>query len=163
MKRRLVTLALVILVATATAGAAPKRPSDPAAVVTALYRYHFAHKLRWDLTLKNNRAAFDPALLALLDEADRKQAATPDEIVGLDFDPIVDAQDTPNGYRVGRTTREGADAIVTVAIRFGTEHYDVRVRLAPSGGTWRITNLLYRQEGDLVSILKEILAPPAPS
>ena len=144
------------LVAVVTVLAAAQAPgADPAAVVRALYRDHFAQRQRWDITFKRNRTKFTPELLALLDADERKQAATPDEVVGLDFDPITNAQDEATGYQITGTTHEGADAIVAVTVKFGrTDVSKVRVRLSPSGQTWRIANVLY-DEGDLVTILKE--------
>jgi hypothetical protein len=154
-------LALLLTVATAAAqarGAAPQKPpaaTDPAAVVTALYRDHFAHEQSWDETFKRNRAQFDPAFLALIDEVNRKQAATPDEIVGLDFDPLTNAQEEASEYQVKDLTREGDGAIVSVSVRHGTERRQVRVRLVPAGARWLVTNILY-DEGDLVAILKDL-------
>ena len=47
------------------------------------------------------RSRFAPALLALLDADDRAAAATPDEIVGLDFDPLTNAQEEAEAWTPG--------------------------------------------------------------
>jgi hypothetical protein len=142
----------------AKTGAAPG--ATPEAFVTAFYRAHFAHKQRFDLTVKRERAKFAPELLALLDEDAKRSAANPDEIVGLDFDPFINAQEEATRFKLSGTTREGADAIVAVSLYFGSEARPVRVRLTPSGASWRISNFVY-DEGDLVSILKELRSQPA--
>jgi hypothetical protein len=130
---------------------------DPAAVVTALYRDHFAHGQDWTGTFRRQRALFAPALVAMLDADDRAAAANPDEIVGLDFDPLTNAQDTMDGFTVGTATRTGATAVVPVTVRQDTARVRMRVRLARVGTTWRITNIVY-PEGDLVSLLRQMAA-----
>jgi hypothetical protein len=147
---------LAVIVAASFAGA--RAADDPASVVKALYKDHFAHEQRWDLTVKNHRDAFAPALLALIDEDDRRAAGNPDEIVGLDFNPITNMQEEATGYEVGAATKDGADAIVPVTVRIGSESQVIRVRLIQIDGAWRVANLHY-SEGDLVGILKELAAP----
>lgn len=137
--------------------AQPAQP-DPSAVVSALYQDHFAHEQNFAETYKRQRALFAPDLAALIDADDSASAANPDEIVGLDFDPLTDAQDTMTGFEVGAATRDGADAVVPVALRMDAERSEVRVRLAQIGGAWRITNLHYRESGDLVSLLRQLAA-----
>jgi hypothetical protein len=155
MRRTCLPFAAALVACLAVAAVAAPPASDPAAVVRALYRAHFAHKQRWDLTIKQNRKMFEPELLALLDESERKQAANPDEVVGLDFDPITDSQEIASSYRIGATTRDGADAIVAVRVVIAkTDARTIRYRLSPAGGTWRVANILY-ESGDLVSFLRE--------
>ena len=149
-------LAITVIVAAGLAGA--RAADDPASVVKALYKDHFAHEQRWDLTVKNHRAAFAPALLALLDEDERRAAANPDEIVGLDFNPFTNMQEEATGYEVGAATRDGAEAIVPVAVKLGGESQTIRVRLTQVDGAWRVANLHYA-EGDLVDYLEQPANP----
>lgn len=157
---RIVGAALLVALALAMPAAAQKKrapkPADPAAVVRTLYSYHFKHKFDWTGTLAHNRELFAPDLLKLLDEVDRAQAANPDEIVGLDFDPLVDAQEEAQTYRITGTKREGDEAIVTVTANIYGSPRTMRLRLAQFDGAWRITNINYA-EYDLVTILKEPL------
>jgi hypothetical protein len=153
--------AIAVALLAAAVPAAQQKPAQkavaattPEAFVTALYRGHFARHQRWDLTYKREQAKFAPELLKLLKEDERKQAASPDEVVGLDFDPITDAQDEATRFKVTGSTSEGEDAIVSVSVYFGTEVHTVRLRLTPSGSSWLIANVLY-DEGDLIKILKE--------
>ena len=130
---------------------------DAASVVRRLYADHFAHDQRWPQTYERQRALFAPELAALLEADMRAAAANPDEIVGLDFDPLTDAQDDRERYEVGAAVRERGGVVVRVRFRDEGENSAVRVRLAPSGGAWRITTLLY-ENGDLVSILRRLAA-----
>lgn len=139
-------------------GAAPK-PASPsaAATVTALYQDHFAHEQNFDGTFQRRRALFAPALAELLDADARAAAANSGEIVGLDFDPLTDAQEEMTSFQVGTAARDGADTIVPVALRLDAQRSEVRVRLAQSDGQWRVTNLHYAH-GDLVSLLHRLAA-----
>lgn len=148
---RAACVALVAAVAASPARAAEK----PEAVVEALYRDHFAQDQIWTATLERNRARFAPELLALVDEIERKAAANPGELVGLDFNPLTNAQEEADGFEVKGASPDGASTIVSVVIRFGGEPMMVRLRLTPSGETWRIANILY-DEYDLVSILQDL-------
>jgi hypothetical protein len=138
---------------------AAARPASPGAaeVVAALYRDHFAHEQNFDGTYDRQRALFAPTLAALLDADARAAAASPDEVVGLDFDPLTDAQETMTAFEVGPAARDGADTIVPVTLRLDAQRSEVRVRLAQSGGRWRVTNLHY-PHGDLVSLLHRLAA-----
>jgi hypothetical protein len=139
-------------------GAAPKPTSpDAASVVTALYQDHFAHEQNWGGTYQRQRALFAPELAALLDADDSASAANADEVVGLDFDPLTDAQETMTGFEVGTSTRDGADAMVPVTLRLDTVRSEVRIRLARSGDAWRIANIHY-SHGDLASLLRRLAA-----
>jgi hypothetical protein len=149
MKRLLTPLVLILLTVTALA---QTRGADPAAIVDALYRDHFANQQIWDTSFERNRAVFAPSLLEKIDRANRLQEATPDEIVGIDFNPFTNAQEEATGYRVTGTARDGKDAVVTVVVNFESTPMRVRVRLAPSGDSWLVSNLHY-DEGDLVAIL----------
>ncbi|HQR39075.1 MAG TPA: DUF3828 domain-containing protein [Blastocatellia bacterium] len=150
---RAVVVVLALAVAAVVSPAAQGAAATPKQMVTTLYQYHFAHKQRWDLTFKRYRSYFSKDLLALFDDNDKRQAASPDEVVGLDFDPITDSQEEASGYAVTGVTSDGASAVVTVRVRTGTEHRDVRVQFGKEGAAWKITNVLYDEE-NLATILK---------
>jgi len=136
-----------------TKSAPKKKTSTPDAVVRALYKDHFSHKQRSDLTIKRNRLVFTPELRRLLDEDARKSAAHPDEIVGLDFDIFTNAQEEAIGYEVGQPIYQQTEAVVPVAVKFGPEPNTLRVHLGLVGGRWLVSNIAY-DESDLVTILK---------
>ena len=136
-------------------GASPATPRSAAAVVTTLYRDHFAHEQNWAQTYKRQRALFTPQLAALLDADDSAAAANPGEIVGLDFDPLTDAQESMTGFEVGASTSDASGTVVPVALRLDSARSEVRVRLAQAGGQWRVTNLSYPHD-DLVTLLRRL-------
>lgn len=141
--------------AAAAKKSATDAPSRAAvAVVDALYKDHFKHQQNWTETFKRNRDAMAPSLLAMLDADEKRQAANPDEIVGIDFDPLTNAQEEAVRYRVDGATPEGSDMVVAVSVYFGPDPMKVRVKVAPDGASWRIANIIY-PESDLVTILRE--------
>lgn len=91
------------------AAALPLQAADRAAaeaVVRSLYRSHFSKNQRWDLTLKGERARFAAPLLRMLDEDMAAAAATPDEVVGLDHDPLTNSQEEVDSYKMGTARLE---------------------------------------------------------
>lgn len=149
-------LAVAALVQGCRAAATPA-PSHATAVVDSLYRDHFGHEQSWAETYRRQRALFAPELAALLDADDRAAAANADEVVGLDFDPLTDAQEMMTRFRVAPILHEGARATVGVELLLDTTRTNVRVDLSRSGARWRITNLRY-QHGNLVSLLLRLAA-----
>jgi hypothetical protein len=137
------------------APAAPAPTAAPEAVVKDVYTQHFGHQQRFDLTAKQSRARFAPALLALLDADDRAASANKDEVVGLDFDPLTNAQEAADAFTVGAPTVTGATASVPVDLKTGADKTRVTVRLASSGGAWQIADLDYG-ETTLVKTLKQL-------
>jgi len=57
-----------------------------------------------DLALKYKSSSFAPELLRRLKEDSAAQAKVSGEIVGLDFDPFLNAQDVGERYVVGKIT-----------------------------------------------------------
>ena len=139
-------------------GAAAKPASpDAASVVNALYQDHFAHEQNWERTYQRQRALFAPELAALLDADAQAAAANADEVVGLDFDPLTDAQEMMTRFRVAPIMHEGDRATVGVELLLDTARTNVRLDLARSGAVWRVTNIRYAH-GDLVSLLRRLAA-----
>ena len=156
--RRIARGAWMLAVTAAVQGCgATAKPASPdaAAVVTALYRDHFAHEQNWEATYRRQRALFAPELAALLDADGHAAAANADEVVGLDFDPLTDAQDGMTAFQVAPVTLEGRAAVVPVMLRLDTARSEVRIRLARSGDAWRVANIHY-PHGDLVSLLHRL-------
>ncbi len=122
-------------------------------VVRAIYRDHFSHNQRWDITFKRHRAQLASSLLAAFKVDDDWADAHPDEVPNLDGDPLTSSQEMSNGYSVGAATRDGSDEVVPVKIRLGPETRTVRVRLTLERGTWCIANIFYDEGPDLVAIL----------
>jgi hypothetical protein len=156
--RPMLVVAVLSMTAAEAVQAAPLE--TPAAVVEAVYHGHFAHHQRFDETLKRERARFAAPLLALLDADGRAAAANPDEVVGLDFDPLTNGQEEATAYTVGKATIDGAAATVPVLLRFGSERTNVTVHLAQAGGRWVVANVV-SSESDLVKVLKDLAAERA--
>ena len=135
------------------------KPASPeaAAVVTTLYQDHFAHEQNWAETYRRQRALFAPQLAALLEADDSAAAANPDEVVGLDFDPLTDAQESMTAFEVGASTGDASGTVVPVALRLDSARSEVRVRLVQSGREWRVANVTY-PHGDLVTLLRQLAA-----
>lgn len=148
---------LLLPVALALLAATPPVAAGPLDVVKDVYARHFAHQQRWDLTAREARSRFAPALLALLDADDRAAAATPDEIVGLDFDPLTNAQEEAEAWTPGSAQVTGTTAAVPVELRTGTQTRRVTVRLVAQGQQWRIADLDYG-ETTLVRTLEQLAA-----
>lgn len=146
----------VVLAAAAWARPASTQQATPAAVVRALYDYQFAHEQNWVATFQHRRSLFSAELARLIDADLSAAEANPDEIVGLDFDPLLNAQDVMDGYALGVTRREGADAIVRVSLRSGSTLTDVRIRLGRERGGWKVKNIHYPEGADLAGVLREL-------
>src|SRR5262249_22139615 len=58
--------------------------------------------------LKYRRSALSPELYSALKEDLVASAKNPDDVVGLDFDPFLNAQDVAERYVIGKVTAKGA-------------------------------------------------------
>jgi len=109
------------------------------------------------------RAEFlSPVLLAALKEDEAASAKNPDDIVGLDFDPYLNAQDIAGAYTAGQPVLQGNTYRVPI--------YQVRgkiqaskpllfAELSLSGVHWQFVNFHYDVDGkpyDLLSMLKSL-------
>jgi hypothetical protein len=117
-----------------------------------------------DLTLKYRPAALARDLLRQLREDHAAQAKNRDEIVGLDFDPYLNAQDIADRYVLGAVRRQGTTYRVEV---FGvwegrkSAKPDVEPELAYQGGRWTFVNFHYGRgqasgSDNLLSILRQL-------
>lgn len=113
--------------------------------------------------LSDARWHFAPALKAAM-RADRKAAeANPNEIVGLDMDPFLNAQDPCNRYRPTAVRRAGSDFLVDVKGEGGCAAHrtpDVTVRVAIQSGVPVFVNFEYPApvKDDLMRLLGRLAA-----
>jgi hypothetical protein len=100
----------------------------------------------------------DPGLARALKADADAQAGSPNDIVGLDFDPFLSAQDPWHRYEAGKATKAGTGYAVRVhGVAKG------RRRLAPSlvvdvkpvGGHWVIADFHYPDGDDLRGDLRQ--------
>ena len=126
----------------------------------AFYDWYQSQGERFEVALKDSPAAFAPGLLAAMNADIAAQAATPDEVVGLDWDPFLATQDPCDPYRVGRTTRRADTILVTVrgmcADRQPGAGPDVVAELGRSNGRWVFLD--FRHAGDAGSLLQDLAA-----
>ena len=115
--------------------------------------------------IKVRRSAFSPEILRALKVDAVAQAKHPNEIVGLDFDPIFNGQDFANKYVVGKATNKGTRYLVEV---FGIwngkkdEIPSVTPELTWVNSQWRFQDFHYQRdpkkpsEDSLLSVLKAL-------
>jgi hypothetical protein len=100
-----------------------------------------------------------------MDEDAAASAKSKDEIVGLDFDPILNSQDPAKHYVASHPTHRGKSFFVEVrGITDGKKGAaaDVMPELVQSGKSWVFVNFLYPASGkdqpksDLLGVLKQL-------
>jgi hypothetical protein len=115
-----------------------------------------------EVTLREKRSSLSPELVKGLKEDLAASKKSPGEIVGLDFDPFLNAQDIAERYLVGNVTPKGDHYWVEV---FGVwngqknSNPDVIPELAFENGHWIFINFHYGKTDipvneNLVSILQ---------
>ncbi len=117
-----------------------------------------------DIALKKKKSAFSAELYKRLEEDRAVAAKTPDEVVGLDFDPFTNSQDPSDKYVVGTIVPKGDKYLVDVyGIREGKKSPKPEVvpELAYKNGQWQFVNFHYGkseypQNENLLSVLKAL-------
>ncbi|HTW34282.1 MAG TPA: hypothetical protein VMD53_06670 [Rhizomicrobium sp.] len=110
----------------------------------------------WVVALKLRKTDFDPELTRLLKE-DADAQAHCGELVGLDFDPILNSQDPADHYVAGKLVRKRRRYLIEVlAVRNGTKSTtpDVTAEFSGDGRHFVFINFHYPDGGDLLSILR---------
>lgn len=116
--------------------------------------------------LANKRFAFSPALRKALQDDEDAAAKNPGEIVGIDFDPFLNAQDVSDSYQPGKVVKKGDVYLVDVfAINGGKKNArpEVIAEVKKINGRWAFTNFLYGKSSDprdenLINCLKALKA-----
>jgi len=120
-------------------------------------------------SLKVDQTYYTPELYqALKDDLDASSKVA-DEIVGLDFDPVLNAQDVPNKVDLGPASVAGEKCQVKVFETWGAKKEakpSATVELVHTNGQWLIANYHYDPAGipaneNLLSILKTLKADRA--
>lgn len=157
---KMASLALLLLFvsqqALITNGAQKRKPvaASPDAVVRELYRVHrngygrvFEKRGR-----KNQLKFFDKNLAGLIW---KDLTETPDDTVGnLDFDPLYNAQDTQiTRLRVGAPVVDGEKVTVPVSFNNYGKTNNLKFMMVNEGGVWKIANIDYGDDFNLVKIL----------
>jgi hypothetical protein len=164
--RRAIVILLGLLLLSASAAWADEAGQKRAAVFAQkFYDWYVPIALKpgkgdaSDVAIAKRGALFDPPLLKALKEDSEAQAKTPDDIVGLDFDPFLNSQDPDDKYVVGAVTESGGLYLVDVyGLRKGKREKKTSVvaELKPVKDSFVFTNFRYGTDGDLVGVLKQL-------
>lgn len=98
------------------------------------------------LAIGDSAHLFDSALVAALWADAEAQAKDSDEVVGLDGDPFLNAQDFCQSYEVGGARHDSSHVLVDVyGVCDGKKHAapDVLAELAPRGASWIFVDFRY--------------------
>jgi hypothetical protein len=165
---------LRILIAGLLFVAAPAFAAEPAtaaptgtearAFVQAFYDWYVKGVIDSDAALKKKPAYFSPELTQALKADEAAAAKSPDEVVGLDFDPFLNAQDVCSPYKAGAVKQVGDAYEVEVlgsCADLKPGQPDVVVRLMRHGASWMFTDFIYparddQPQQDLFAILKAL-------
>jgi hypothetical protein len=138
--------------------------------VQRFYNWYLSPAKSSDVALKQKSSMFTPELKQKLEEDEKASAKSPGEIVGLDFDPFLNAQDDPGHMVAEKATMKGANCFVEVHRsprdpREGKKP-DVMPELTFKNGQWVFVNFHYPMntnpgDGDLLSVLKGLAADRA--
>jgi hypothetical protein len=158
-------LSFVMAPAFAAGPAAAPASSDPArAFVQTFYDWYVKGSIDSDAALKKKPAYFSPELTKALEADEAAAARSPDEVVGLDFDPFLNAQDICSPYKVGAVKQVGdAYEVEVLGSCADTKpgQPDVIARLVRHGASWMFVDFIYpardgQPQVDLLAVLKAL-------
>lgn len=110
-------------------------------------------------SLRERKAALTEELAQALAADAAAQKAVPDDIVGLDWDPFLNAQDSYAKYVAGEVKAEGKGFLVAMhSVQGGKKGAEVLflVEMVLKDGKFVIGNVRSPKGGDLVSSLKQL-------
>lgn len=127
--------------------------------VQDFYTRYAAHHFNDDSIITSK--VLTPVLSRALQEDLAASKKSPDEIVGLDFDPYVNSQDPCDRYEVGNVTMHGTDhaSVEVFAVCEGkrSPKPDVIADVVFANGRWQFENFEYPEAHDnLLSVLKKL-------
>ena len=151
----LLTPLLLILGSLFSHAAQRARPtSSPDSVVRELYRVHNNGK-GGVFGAKGKKYIYRFFDQKLADLIWKDITETPEGEVGsLDFDPLYNAQDTGiTNFQIGKPVVEGDRSTVVVSFRNFGQRTRVKFEMHNSKEGWRIKNVVYSADSNLVNIL----------
>jgi hypothetical protein len=111
------------------------------------------------LALRRKPEIFSEKVRKSLEE-DRKAQEKSNDIVGIDFDPFLSAQDPAEKYLVGKVTVEDGKCLADIkSVAAVQRDWDVRAEAKQPDGNWRFTNFHYNTDvmpNDLLSKLRDL-------
>ena len=126
--------------------ALPALAQTPESVVRQLYGVHRKNN-NLEKTLLQSRKSFTPGFLKVLDAASQK---TPDDGDFLDYDFLINSQDSWSDFEVGHGSIQGKEAVVPVRLWMGTQGqgksskvpiYRAKVLLTDTGHGYQIRDI----------------------
>lgn len=135
--------------------------------VGEFYTWYLAQGKNGDplrVALRRKKTNFSGEVIRRLNEDAAAGAKSPNEIVGLDFDPVLNSQDFAEKYVPGKVTQKGRLFLVEVFSVYSGKRSDVPAvlpELRHEGGRWVFTNFVYKHDGktdDLLRLLKQMKA-----
>jgi Protein of unknown function (DUF3828) len=115
-----------------------------------------------DKVVKARSEVFSADLCKQIKEDLAASAKSTDGVVGLDFDPVLNSQEEPEKYTVGKVQAKGNLFLVDVySIDGGKKSKEVTVQpeLSHNAGKWEFVNFHYKfgnKNEDLLDILKDL-------
>ena len=100
------------------------------------------------MAIGDSAMLFVPDLVRAIEADGEAQARNPNDVVGLDGDPFLDAQDFCERYDVGDARRDGGDILVDVYARCSgdtTSTPRIIARVRRNGPVWTFVNFHYPQ------------------
>jgi hypothetical protein len=116
------------------------------------------------VALKQKATWFDAAVSNAIKKDYSEQPPNAGEILGLDFDPFLSAQDTGFDYQAGSVKQVGNKFLVDIhAGLIGKSKKEILAaetvviaQVTNVGGHWKFTNFLYPVGGDLLTVLTNL-------
>jgi hypothetical protein len=154
------SIAAAIILAAATPSAAPPAEAPDHFVQHFYDLYMPISASGWARAIRSQAVwdFLDPGLARALKADADAQAGSPNDIVGLDFDPFLSAQDPWHKYEAGKASKAGAGFTVRVhGVAKGKRRAapSLVVDVAPRDGHWVIKDFHYPDGDDLVSDLRQ--------
>jgi hypothetical protein len=135
--------------------------------VGEFYAWYIARGKNGDLlrvALRRKKANFSLEVIRRLSEDAKAVARSPNEIVGLDFDPVLNSQDFAEKYVPGKVSQKGSRFLVDVFSVYAGKRSEVpavTAELRYERGRWVFSNFIYKSDGktdDLLSLLRRLKA-----
>lgn len=157
----------VFLVLPALAQPAPAPPEAEAArkAAQAFYDWYAPMAMKnakepaFERALRERKAALAEELAKALAADAAAQKAVPDDIVGLDWDPFLNAQDSYPRYVAGAVKPDGKGFLVAMhGVQGGKKGAETLfvVEMVPKDGKFVIGNVRGPKGGDLMASLKQL-------
>ncbi|MFN8012262.1 MAG: hypothetical protein U0P81_12905 [Holophagaceae bacterium] len=164
--RSLLFLTVCLVLPAAAQPAKPPAEADAARkAAQAFYDWYAPMAMKsskepaFERALRERSAALSEDLAKALAADAAAQRAVPDDIVGLDWDPFLNAQDSYPRYQTGTVTaKEGAFLVAMHGVVSGKRIGEAVfvVEMVPKGGRYLLANVRGAKGGDLMTSLRQL-------